>query len=239
MVQIPMLPVAILAGGLATRLHPITQTIPKALVDVAGQPFILRQLAYLHMQGIREVVLCVGYLGEMIEAVVGDGDRIGLKVRYSHDGPILLGTGGALKKAVPLLGDDFFVLYGDSFLPIDFVAVQQAYLASGQRALMTVLQNANQWDTSNVLFTDGRLVEYNKRSPRAAMFHIDYGLGLLAAEVFSNYPATETFDLADVYQDLSRQGRLCGMEVYQRFYEIGSHTGLQETETYFLTTESA
>jgi NDP-sugar pyrophosphorylase family protein len=239
MVQIPMLPVAILAGGLATRLHPITQTIPKALVDVAGQPFILRQLAYLHMQGIREVVLCVGYLGEMIEAVVGDGDRIGLKVRYSHDGPILLGTGGALKKAVPLLGDDFFVLYGDSFLPIDFVAVQQAYLASGQRALMTVLQNANQWDTSNVLFTDGRLVEYNKRSPRAAMSHIDYGLGLLAAEVLSNYPATEAFDLADVYQDLSGQGRLCGMEVYQRFYEIGSHTGLQETETYFLTTESA
>ena len=238
MLPVPMLPVAILAGGLATRLRPITQTIPKALVDVAGQPFIVRQLAYLHSQGIRDVVLCVGYLGEMIEAVVGDGDRIGLKVRYSYDGPILLGTGGALKKAVPLLGDDFFVLYGDSFLPIDFVAVQQVYQASCQQALMTVLRNANQWDTSNVLFTDGRLVEYNKCAPRAGMAHIDYGLGLVAAEVLSKYPATEAFDLADVYQDLSFQGRLCGMEVYQRFYEIGSHKGLQETTTYFLTTES-
>ena len=239
MLQKTMLPVAILAGGLATRLRPITQTIPKALVDVASQPFIVRQLAYLRTQGISNVVLCVGYLGEMIEAVVGDGNRIGLEVRYSYDGPILLGTGGALKKAVPLLGDDFFVLYGDSFLPIDFAAAQQAYQASGQQALMTVLQNANQWDTSNVLFMDGRLVEYNKRAPGASMAHIDYGLGLVAAEVLSKYPAAEAFDLADVYQDLSGQGRLCGMEVYQRFYEIGSHTGLQETETYFLTTESA
>jgi len=239
MLQVSMLPVAILAGGLATRLRPITQTIPKALVDVAGQPFIVRQFVYLQSQGIRDVVICVGYLGEMIQAVVGNGARIGMNVRYSYDGPILLGTGGALKKAVPLLGDDFFVLYGDSFLPIDFVAVQQVYQTSGPQALMTVLKNSNRWDTSNVLFSDGRLAEYNKRSPSAGMAHIDYGLGLMAAEVLSKYSATESFDLADVYEDLSGQGRLCGMEVYQRFYEIGSHMGLQEAETYFLTLESS
>ena len=114
------LPVAILAGGLATRLRPITEKIPKSLVDVAGEPFIVRQLDYLFRQRVRDVVLCIGYLGEMIEAVVGDGSRFGLRVSYSIDGPILLGTGGALRRAAPLLGEAFFVLYGDSYLPVDY-----------------------------------------------------------------------------------------------------------------------
>jgi MurNAc alpha-1-phosphate uridylyltransferase len=234
-----MLPVAILAGGLATRLHPITQTIPKALVDVAGKPFISRQLTYLHDQGVRRLVLCIGYLGEMIEVVVGNGERFGLDVSYSSDGPTLLGTGGALRKALPMLGSDFFVLYGDSFLPVDFSAVQQAYLASGQQALMTVLANGNRWDNSNVLFTDGRLVEYNKRVPRPDMAHIDFGLGVMSAHVLTTYPDNQAFDLADVYQILSKQGQLNGLEVHERFYEIGSHSGLKEAEDYFLTKERA
>lgn len=232
-----MLPVAILAGGLATRLRPITETIPKALVEVAGQPFIIRQLAYLRAQGVRRVVLCVGYLGDMIEAVVDDGAQFGIDVRYSPDGPTLLGTGGALKKAVPLLGEQFFVLYGDSFLPVDFSAVQQAYLDSGRQALMTVLKNGNRWDKSNVLFRDGELVAYNKRTPRPDMAYIDYGLGVVDADVLSQYTPDQVFDLADVYQELSMQGQLCGMEVYERFYEIGSHSGLKEAEDYFLTKE--
>ena len=230
-----MFPVAILVGGLATRLHPITQTIPKALVDVAGKSFISRQLEYLHDQGVRRVVLCIGYLGEMIEAVVGNGEQFGLDVCYSPDGPSLLGTGGAIKKALPMLGNDFFMLYGDSFLPIDFSAVQQAYAASGRQALMTVLANGNRWDKSNVLFTDGRLVEYNKRAPRPDMAHIDYGLGVVSAQVFITYPDNHAFDLADVYHSLSMQGQLAGQEVHERFYEIGSHSGLKETKDYFLT----
>ena len=231
------LPVAILAGGLATRLHPITQTIPKALVDVAGKPFISRQLEYLQAQGIRRAVLCIGFLGEMIEAVVGNGEQFGLEVSYSPDGPTLLGTGGALKKALPLLGEHFFVLYGDSYLPVDFSGVQQAYARSGQQALMTVLENGDRWDKSNVLFEGGRLVEYNKHAPRPDMAYIDYGLGVVAAKVLAQYPVDEPFDLADVYQTLSKHGQLAGLEVHERFYEIGSHSGLKEAEEFFLTKE--
>jgi NDP-sugar pyrophosphorylase family protein len=232
-----MFTVAILAGGLATRLRPITTTIPKALVEVAGQPFIVRQLEYLRDQGVRRVVMCIGYLGGMIEDVVGSGERFGVQVLYSPDGPTLLGTGGALKKALPMLGNDFFVLYGDSFLPVDFSAVEQAYVISGQRALMTVLANEDRWDKSNVLFSDGRLVEYNKRAPRPDMSHIDYGLAVVSAQVLTPYTNNQAFDLADVYQALSIQGQLAGLEVHERFYEIGSHNGLKETEEFFLTKE--
>lgn len=227
------LPVAILAGGLATRLRPITEKIPKALVDVAGKPFVVRQLDYLRRQGITRVVLCLGYLGEQVEAVVGDGSAFGLEVRYSWDGPRLLGTGGALKQALPLLGEQFFVFYGDSYLPIDFRAVERDFLASGKLALMTVLKNRDQWDKSNVLFRDGGIAEYNKRAPRPEMAHIDYGLGVLSASVLENVPANEPFDLADIYRNLSVQGLLAGHEVFERFYEIGSHKGLEETIEYF------
>jgi NDP-sugar pyrophosphorylase family protein len=229
-----MLPVAILAGGLATRLRPITETIPKALVDVAGEPFICRQLQYLQAQGIQEVVLCIGYLGEMIQSVVGDGARFGLKVTYSPDGPVLLGTGGALRQALPLLGKEFFVLYGDSFLPVEFAPVEKAFFASGKAALMTVLKNGDRWDKSNVIFSEGELLEYNKRAPRPKMAYIDYGLGVISSHVLEDYAAGEAFDLAEVYHALSLQGQLAGYEVHERFYEIGSHSGLKETETYFL-----
>jgi len=228
-----MLPVAILAGGLATRLRPITETIPKALIDVAGKPFVVRQLDYLRRQGVTSVVLCISYLGERVEAVVGDGSAFGLEVRYSWDGPRLLGTGGALRQALPLLGEQFFVFYGDSYLPIDFRAVERDYLASGKPALMTVLKNGDQWDKSNVLFRGGCITEYNKRTPRPEMAYIDYGLGVLSALVLENAPAEEPFDLADIYHELSLKGLLAGHEVFERFYEIGSHKGLEETIDYF------
>lgn len=229
-----MSPITILAGGLANRLRPITKKIPKALVDVAGEPFICRQLKYLHAQGIRRVVLCIGYLGEMIQAVVGDGSRFGLDVSYSLDEPILLGTGGTIKQALPLLGEQFFVLYGDSFLPIDFGAVEQAFLESKKAALMTVLENGDRWDKSNVLFREGELLEYNKHAPRPEMAFIDYGLGMLTNRVLEIYPAGHVLDLAEVYHALSLKGQLAGYEVHERFYEIGSHSGLKEAETYFL-----
>jgi len=230
-------PVAILAGGLATRLRPITRTVPKALVDVAGKPFIVRQLDYLREQGITHVVLCVGYLGEMIRDVVGCGHRYGLSVSYSEDGTTLLGTGGALTKATPLLGDEFFVLYGDSFLPVDFSYVKEVYQSSRQPALMTVMKNNNQWDSSNVLFIDGQLREYNKKSPRPEMTYIDYGLGVISGSLFKQRPVGEPFDLSDLYRDLSLRGQLAGLEMHQRFYEIGSYAGLKETEEYFLSKE--
>ena len=227
------LPVAILAGGLATRLRPITQEIPKSLVDVAGKPFIVRQLDYLQQQGITHVVLCLGYLGEQVEAVVGDGSAFGLDVCYSWDGPQLLGTGGALKQALPLLGEQFFVYYGDSYLPIDFRVVEREFLAVDKPALMTVLKNDDQWDKSNVLFRDGHIAEYSKQTPLPEMAHIDYGLGVLSASVLANAPINEHFDLADIYHELSVRGLLAGHEVFERFYEIGSHKGLDETIEYF------
>ena len=227
------LPVAILAGGLATRLHPLTETIPKALVEVAGKPFILRQLDYLRRQGVSRVVLCVGFLGERIEAVVGDGSNRGLTVSYSQDWPKLMGTGGALRQALPLLDSQFLVLYGDSYLPIDFSSVEQTFLGSGKSALMTVQRNADQWDKSNVLFLDNVIVEYNKRAPSPAMRHIDYGLGAISAQVLAGEDTTEPVDLADIYHRLSLSGELAGYEVNERFYEIGTHKGLAEAADFF------
>ena len=232
-----MLPVVILAGGHATRLLPITKVLPKALVDVAGIPFIIRQMSYLQEQGIRKVVLCIGYLGDMIRDVVGSGQKFGINVSYSEDGPNLLGTGGALMKAIPHLGHEFFVLYGDSFLPVNFSAVQSAYHLSRKPALMTVLKNQNQWDKSNVVFVDGQLQEYNKHTQHSGMSYIDYGLGVFSTSVMEQNPFGLSFDLADLYQHLSVQNQLAGMEVYERFYEIGSHTGLKETEEFFFAKE--
>ena len=224
-----MLPVAILAGGLATRLHPLSEKIPKALIMIAGRPFIFHQLDLLRRQGVQEVVLCLGYLGWQVEAAVGDGSRFGLKVRYAFDGEVLLGTGGALKHALALLGEQFFVLYGDSYLRCSYRQVQQAFIASQAPALMTVLCNHDRWDNSNVLFEANRLREYNKKAPRPEMQHIDYGLAVLSAAVLQVYPDGQPFDLACVYQDLSFNGQLAGFEVNERFYEIGSHHGMAET----------
>lgn len=233
------LPVAILAGGRATRLAPIAETIPKSLVDVAGKPFLARQLDYLRKQGISSVVLCVGHLGDQIKQAVGDGAAFGLHVRYSWDGPRGLGTGGALKQALPLLGGEFFVFYGDSYLPIDFRDVERDFRESGKPALMTVLRNSNQWDKSNVLFRDGLIIEYNKREPKPEMSHIDYGLGVLSASALADMPTSEAFDLADVYHDLSITARLAAHEVFERFYEVGSRHGLQEAIAFFQQTDQA
>lgn len=226
-------PVAILAGGLATRLRPITSTIPKSLVDVAGEPFIFRQLRYLKSQSISDIVLCVGHLGEQIQSAVGDGSQFGLSVSYSFDGPTLLGTAGALKQALKLLGPHFFIFYGDSYLPIDFRPVQDAYLKQGKPALMTVLRNNGLWDKSNVFLQDGRLVEYNKRTMDTKMQHIDYGLSVVSDEIFKNLQENHPADLADIFTNLSHQGNLGFMEVTQRFYEIGSKEGLAETTELF------
>ena len=230
-----MLPVAILAGGLATRLGPLTQRVPKALLPVAGRPFIHWQLALLAQQGVTEVVLCVGHLGEQIEATVGNGSGFGMTVRYSCDGAVLLGTGGALKHALPMLGEAFFVLYGDSYLRCSFPAVQAAYEASAAAGLMTVFRNENRWETSNVLFRDGRVVQYDKRSPRPDMRHVDYGLSILSTQALQRGPAACAFDLADVYHELAMQGELAALAINERFYEIGSLGGIKATERYLVS----
>jgi NDP-sugar pyrophosphorylase family protein len=231
------LPVAILAGGLAKRLRPVTEKLPKALVPVAGHPFIEHQLALLRRQGYTEVVVCAGHLGEMLEQHLGDGSRWGMSIRFAFDGPGLLGTGGALRRALPRLGAAFFVLYGDAYLPCDFRRVEQAFLASRLPALMTVFQNDDRWDRSNVVFRDGQVLRYDKRSHAAGMRHIDYGLGALHSAALESYQEGAAFDLGDVYAGLASQGRLAGLEVGERFYEIGSAAGLADAER-FLSTHS-
>jgi len=227
-----MLPVVILAGGLATRMKPITEKIPKSLIEVNGKPFISHQLDYLKSQGIQNIVLCIGHLGHMIESLIGDGKALGLNIQYSLDGDKLLGTGGAIKKALPLLSKDFFVLYGDSFLPIDYKNAADAYVSSKKNALITVIKNNNQWDKSNVEFESGTLIEYNKHHPNERMHYIDYGLSILNQSIFNDYHENEPFDLSDLYHKLSLHNHLAGFETFDRFYEIGSQNGLKETEIY-------
>ena len=233
-----MYPVAILAGGLATRLRPVTETIPKALVDVAGAPFIAHQLRLLRSQGVGWVVVCAGYIGELIKDFVGDGSAFGLDVVFEFDGPRLLGTAGALRKALPLLGEAFFVLYGDSYLPCDYAAVQDAFERSGKSALMTVYRNENSWDRSNVVFLDGAIHVYDKSQQTPAMHHIDYGLGVLSERAFASVSADEPYDLARLYQDLLRRDDLAACEVGERFYEIGSFEGLEELRSLLSTAGS-
>jgi len=227
-----MWPVAILSGGLATRLRPVTDRIPKSLLSIAGRPFIFHQLDLLKSQGVNRVVLCVGHLGEQIEAAVGDGRSLGLTIDYSFDGTELLGTGGALREALPLLGDNFFVLNGDSYLPCPFAPIQSAYGAAQRPALMTVLRNDNRWDKSNVLFRNGELIEYDKKSPRHGMSHIDFGLYVFSRDVFLAYGESRVIDLADICHELSRTRQLAAFEVSERFYEVGSPRGMRDTEEY-------
>jgi N-acetyl-alpha-D-muramate 1-phosphate uridylyltransferase len=225
------IPVAILAGGLATRLWPITEKIPKSLVPIAGKPFLAHQLELLRSRGIRHAVLCVGHLGEMIQRDFGDGKNFGVQLDYSFDGPKLLGTGGAIKRALPKLGQEFFALYGDSYLPIDYAPIADFFHRSGKQGLMTVFHNEGKYDTSNVVFRNGEIVVYDKKNRPPEMRHIDYGLSLFEAAAFEKFPADTPFDLAEVMQKLVREKQLAGYEVRERFYEIGSPAGLAELES--------
>jgi D-sedoheptulose 7-phosphate isomerase len=226
------LPVAIIAGGLATRLLPITEKIPKSLVEVARRPFIVHQLASLQRAGVRRVVVLLGHLGELVEREIGDGGRFGLSVTYSYDGLQPRGTAGALKHALPLLGPAFFTLYGDSYLEIDYQAVETAFEQSGLRALMTVFRNEGRLDTSNVVFRDGKIVCYDKRASVPDMRYIDYGLSVMRRDVLAELPDNEPSDLASVFHRLAADGQLAGFEASTRFFEIGSRSGLEDTRAY-------
>ena len=177
------IPVAILAGGLGKRLEKKTLNIAKVLIDIAGKPFISRQLNYLSNQGIKDIVICTAHLGNQIKDYVGDGSKYNLKVLYSDDGDKLLGTGGSIKKASRILGENFFILYGDSFLPINFSLVEKAYFQQKRPALMTVLKNKGNWDKSNAYFKN-KCVEYNKKKPQKNMDYIDYGLNVVKSSIF-------------------------------------------------------
>jgi NDP-sugar pyrophosphorylase family protein len=231
----PLPTVAILAGGLATRLRPLTETVPKSLLEVNGEPFAVHQLRLLQSRGIRHVVFCVGHLGELIQRAIGNGAALDLQVDYSFDGPALLGTAGAIRNALPRLGDSFFVIYGDSYLPCDYAAVARNFDAAGVLGMMTVFRNEGKWDTSNVEFEAGTITAYSKTNRTPRMRYIDYGLGVFRAEAFRGLPAGEPCDLTEVYTNLLQRKQLTAFEVRERFYEIGSPAGLRETAEFLAT----
>lgn len=231
------LSVVILAGGLATRLRPVTEKIPKSLIDINGEPFIAHQLRLLQKNGIKKVVLCVGFLGEQIESFVGDGRAFGLKVSYSYDGPRLLGTAGAIKQALPLLNESFFVMYGDSYLPCDYASIQTVFEQSGKQALMTVFKNQGLWDKSNIEYSNGRIIIYDKIRQTDRMHYIDYGLGMFHSAVFDDISVGQPYDLAALYQQVLLRNELAAYEVSQRFYEIGSLMGQKELSDYLFHTK--
>ena len=223
-------PVVILAGGMATRLRPITEKIPKALVEVGGEPFIAHQLRLLYFHGVRRVVISAWYRGDMIRDYVGDGSEFDMQVSYVFDGDKPLGTGGAIRRALPLLNEPFFVLYGDSYLPCNYAEIQARFELSGQPALMTVYRNEGKWDTSNVEMRGETIIKYDKNKRSPAMQFIDYGLGIFRPDVFRGLKDGEYADLANIYRDLARDKKLAAYLAYQRFYEIGSYEGLRELD---------
>lgn len=229
-------PTCILAGGLGTRLGRHVKDTPKPLIEVAGEPFLIHQLRLLSRYGAERVVLCVGYLGERIEERIG-AEQFGIAIRYSYDAPDLDGTLGAIRRARDLLGDRFLVLYGDTYLRIDYADVARAWEDSGLPAVMAVFRNEGRWDTSNVIYDEGRVSAYDKASPRPGMHWIDYGLGGLSASVLDEVPASEA-DLSVLYHELSREGRLCGYEASNRFYEIGTPEALAESDAFLRDREA-
>jgi NDP-sugar pyrophosphorylase family protein len=222
--------VCILAGGLGSRLGAAVKDTPKPLLPVAGRPFLDWQLELLAAHGVRRVVLCVGYLGERIQSAIGS-QRHGIDVVYRFDPPDLAGTAGAVRGARDALGDAFEVLYGDTYLRVDYAAVWERFLDSNRLGLMTVLRNAGEWDTSNVVLSEAEeIVVYDKRRRRPDMQWIDYGLSCLRAEALDLLP--DEPDLAVLFQRLAERQELAAYVATERFYEIGTPAALAETDAF-------
>jgi len=224
--------VAILAGGMATRLGPLTKEAPKSLIHIRGKPFLQYQLELLKKGGVEDIVLCIGHLGERIEKHFGDGKEFGIHIEYSYDGDKLLGTAGALKNAERLLEDEFIVMYGDSYLFLDFSAVASYFRKLDKLGLMVVYKNTDRYDKSNVVI-DGNLVkEYNKKVKSKDMVYIDYGASVLRKEALKLVPQNQPYSLEELFSQLIGRKQLLAYEVDRRFYQIGSLDGLHEFEKY-------
>jgi NDP-sugar pyrophosphorylase family protein len=223
-------PICILAGGLGSRLGTDVKDTPKPLLEVAGEPFLIHQLRLLARSGARQVVLCVGYLGERIERTIGR-EQFGISIQYSYDGPKLAGTLGAIRRAQPFLGKRFLTLYGDTYLRIDYRSFDSSWRSSRLPAGMAVLRNRGRWGASNAAFADGLVTQYDKDIPAENRQWIDYGLGGLTTDAL-DLVAAGTSDLGDLHRVLAERGLLYGFEAKQRFYEIGTRKALGETEQF-------
>ena len=231
MIRLEDMQVVVLMGGLGTRLKEYTKECPKALVDICGKPFFDYQLELLCAWGFKRFLFLIGYRAEMIEEHYGDGSESGITIEYCYDGEELLGTGGAVRRAYDLLDDDFMLIYGDSFMDIDYAQTIYRYNKAkerGQRAIMTVLNNNNRFDKSNVVARDGNIVLYDKHNPTPEMDYIDYGVCIYEKSLFDAYEIGKAFDIAEIQNKLSVEGKLAAHVVTKRFYEIGSPSSMQE-----------
>jgi len=230
-----MFPIVILAGGLAKRLRPITEKIPKSLIEINGVPFVYHQLELLEKKGFKNMHFCLGFLGEQVEKVVKESEYFKrLSISFSYDGNTLLGTAGTIRKIINQLPEYFFVTYGDSYLDIDFNDIQEIFESKKQNynSLMTVYKNKDLFDTSNVIFENGLIGLYSKLRKDSRMAHIDYGIGILSNKSMDIYDNNIIFDLGELYENLSLKRELYGYEVFQRFYEIGSLQGIEDLSNY-------
>ncbi len=227
----------ILAGGLGTRLGPLTKNLPKALIDISGKSFISRQLEHLHSQGIKDVIICTGFLGDLIKKEISK-IKPPLNIEIRNDGNKLKGTGGAIKSCLDILDDHFFVTWGDTHLPICLEETERDFLEQNKPCLMTLLKNLNQWDASNVIYKSGLVEEYNKKDASTEMEYIDYGISVFSKKIFEEESLPDIFDLGDLVSQLAGRREIAGKEVKKRFYEIGSPEGLKETQDYFLMLDS-
>ena len=223
-------PVVILAGGKGSRLGVLTKNIPKALIKVNDKPFIYYQLKLLFKHGVKEVIICIGHLGSKIKKFVGTGKKFNLNVKYSYEKK-LLGTGGAVKNALPMIKKNFFILYGDTYLPINFTNIQNKYKRLKSSALITIYKNQNKFDKSNVFF-NGKSIVYNKKIHQEKMKYIEYGLSIFNKKIFKYFNNKKRFDLSELFSILSKKKLLNYFIVKKRFYEIGSTSGLKDSRKY-------
>ncbi len=223
--------VAILAGGLATRLGDLTRDRPKSMVEVWGEPFVEYQLDLLRRSGIKNIILCIGNRGEQIQRHCGNGKRYGVNIKYSFEDK-LFGTAGALKKAEALLNDVFFTIYGDSYLFLDFSAAMHYFKSQNKLALMTVYKNYDRYDRSNTVVEGNLVKKFSKKERTKDMVYIEYGANIFSKEALKMIPENQFYSLDDLFPRLIEMGELLAFEVKERFYEIGSPHGLKEFEEY-------
>ena len=235
MKDLEKLQVVVLMGGLGTRLKEHTRQCPKSLVQVGSVPFFDYELDLLKQWGFRRFLFLIGYQADMIEEYYGDGSKKGVSITYCMDGEKLLGTGGAIRHALPYLDEDFLLIYGDSFMDINYEESVFRYYKgkeTGHQALMTVLKNKDRFDKSNVIVQDGKIVLYDKHHTVPEMEYIDYGVCLYERSLFEDYEENVAFDIAEIQTRLSKEGKLAAHIVTKRFYEIGSPESLQEFGAY-------
>lgn len=223
--------IAILAGGLATRLGGLASDKPKSMVQVCGRPFLEHQINMLKAGGATDIVLCIGHLGEQIRSYFGDGSDFGVSIRYSREEKPL-GTAGALKNAGSLLNETFFTIYGDSYLFVDLEKVRRFFRSENRLALMTVLKNCNKYNPSNTIVEGAMVRKYSKREPTADMAYVEYGLNIMRKRVLGLVPDGTAYGLEDLFPRLIDMNELLAYEVGKRFYEIGSPESLGEFEDF-------